>query len=83
MSPFEIAICSGIIWASILIVWTLAELTTGDPHPLLVLIMQVYDGFDFTPWGLIVGGTWAFADGFVSGFVISWFGKALFWFFFG
>ncbi|MBI3038486.1 hypothetical protein HYY75_05460 [bacterium] len=72
MTSFEVGICTGIVWAAILVVWTLADITTGEPSQLLLLISLIYDGYDFTPKGLLVGALWAFVDGFYSGYIISW-----------
>lgn len=71
MSPVEIGIMCGVAWAMILVVWTLTEMTTGEPSPWIMLVFYVYQGFNFTTKGIITGACWAFADGFVSGFVIS------------
>ncbi|MEW6710774.1 MAG: hypothetical protein AB1403_13185 [Candidatus Riflebacteria bacterium] len=71
MTPFEIGILAGIMWAFALVVWTLAEITGGEPSPWLLLIAYIYDGFNFTPRGIVIGAGWAFADGFISGYVIS------------
>lgn len=77
MTPFEIGILVGIMWAFTLVIWTLAELTGGEPSPWLLLVAYIYEGFNFTPKGIMIGAVWAFVDGFVSGYVIwaiiSWF----------
>ncbi len=78
MSPFEIGILAGMIWAFALIVWTLTEITSGEPSPWLMLVAYIYEGFNFTPVGILKGAAWAFADGFISGYVISF---ILQWFF--
>ncbi|MFZ2957103.1 MAG: hypothetical protein WA705_09455 [Candidatus Ozemobacteraceae bacterium] len=77
MTPFEIGLCAGIVWAAILVVWALAEMTSGDPSPWLVMVACVYEGFDLTPRGLLFGAAWAFVDGFISGYVVSWLGTAI------
>lgn len=71
MTPFEIGILAGMIWAFILIVWTLAEITTGEPSPWLLLVAYIYEGFNFSPKGILTGAAWAFADGFITGYVVS------------
>ncbi|MBF0405993.1 MAG: hypothetical protein HQM10_01460 [Candidatus Riflebacteria bacterium] len=83
MSSFEIALCVGVIWASILVVWSLAEMTAGDPHPFLLLLTRIYDGYEFTAQGVLIGAMWAFSDGFITGFVISWLLKSILWLFSG
>ena len=72
MTPVEVGFLAGVVWSSVLVVWSLAEVTSGEPSPLLLLVAFVYEGFDLTPRGIIIGGFWAFFDGFVSGFVIWW-----------
>ncbi|OQA05808.1 MAG: hypothetical protein BWY66_02223 [bacterium ADurb.Bin374] len=72
MTPFEIGILVGMAWAAVLTVWALAEITSGEPSPWLLVVAVVYEGFDLTPRGILQGAAWAFADGFISGYVISW-----------
>lgn len=71
MTSFEIGILAGMIWAFALVVWTLAEITAGEPSPWLLLVAYIYEGFNFTPRGILVGAGWAFADGFITGYVVS------------
>lgn len=76
MTPLEVGFLLGVVWAALLSVWALAELTTGEPTPWLLLVACVYDGFDFSPKGILWGALWAFVDGFVSGYLlwslVSW-----------
>ncbi len=78
MSPVEIGFCLGIAWAAFLVVWSLAEITTGEPSPWLLLIAYIYEGFDLTPKGILLGAGWAFADGFISGYIIAWLWSLIF-----
>ncbi len=78
MTPFDIGMLAGIIWAAILIVWALADLTSGEPSPYLMLVSCIYEGFDYSWRGICVGAVWAFADGFISGFCVSWIAQWLF-----
>lgn len=71
MTPLEVGILAGLMWSFALVVWTLAEMTGGEPSPWLLLIAYIYEGFNFTPRGILIGAGWAFADGFISGYVIS------------
>lgn len=71
MTPFDIGLIAGLVWASVLVVWALADMTSGETSPLLILVSCIYEGFDFSPRGLCVGAGWAFADGFISGYLIS------------
>ena len=78
MTPFEIGILGGFAWAAILVVWALADLTSGEPSPYLVLVGFVYEGFDYSWKGIFIGALWAFADGFISGFCLWWLGTWIF-----
>lgn len=71
MTPIEIGFLSGIMWALVVLVWSLAEITSKKPSQWLLLMIFIYQGFDLTPKGIITGGLWAFADGFISGYAIS------------
>ena len=71
MTPLDAGILAGLMWAFTLVIWTLAEVTTGEPSPWLILVAYIYDGFNFTTKGILIGATWAFVDGFISGFIIS------------
>ncbi len=77
MTPLEIGFIVGFVWAIVLTVWALVAVTIGEVSPLLALITYVYEGFEFTAKGILVGAGWAFADGFVSGFVIAYLFKVL------
>jgi len=72
VTPLEIGILAGFVWSSILTVWALAEITSGEPSPWLLLVAAVYEGFDLTPRGILRGAVWAFADGFISGYLVTW-----------
>jgi hypothetical protein len=76
MTPIEIGIALGIAWAAILVVWSLADITTGEPNEWLLLFCCLYRGFDLTPRGIFLGAMWAFLDGCISGYVIS---RIIFW----
>lgn len=71
MTPLEIGILAGFMWAFALVVWTLTEITSGEPSPWLMLIAYIYEGFNFTPKGILIGAGWAFADGFISGYILG------------
>lgn len=36
------------------------------------VVSSVYVGFDATPLGVLIGGVWAFAQGYVFGFVLAY-----------
>ena len=63
MTPIEVGFLAGLMWAFALVVWTLAEITSGEPSPWLILIAYIYEGFNFTPKGIMIGAGWAFTDG--------------------
>ncbi len=71
MTPLEVGILAGMMWSFVLVVWALAEMTSGEPSPWIMLVCYIYEGFNFTPKGILVGAGWAFADGFITGYVVS------------
>lgn len=71
MTPVEVGLLCGILWASILTAWALADQVGDEPHPLLVVIQEIYAGFDPTWKGIAIGALWAFADGFLSGYALA------------
>jgi hypothetical protein len=36
------------------------------------LLADVYEGYDETATGLVVGAVWAFVDGFTGGYAFAW-----------
>jgi hypothetical protein len=78
MTIFEIAILSGFTWAITLVVWVLASITSGARSPLLVMVAYVYEGFNFTTKGIVKGAAWAFADGFVTAYLITYLLRLMF-----
>ncbi len=77
MTTFEIAFLSGFAWALTLVVWTLATITSGTKNHLLVIVAYVYEGFNFTAKGIAKGAAWAFADGFVTAYLVVYVVKLL------
>lgn len=69
MTPVELGCLLGTMWSSVLVSWTLADRFGDEPHPWLVLLREIYAGFDFTLGGMLIGSVWAFADGFLTGYV--------------
>lgn len=72
MTPLEIGIVAGVVWALVLTVWALVSVTLGEASHWIVLITYIYEGFDFSAKGILIGAAWAFCDGFVSGFVLAY-----------
>lgn len=71
MSPVEVGILLGTLWSASLITWTMADLIGDEPNPILLMIKDIYYGFDISWRGVIIGGLWAFGDGFVTGYLLS------------
>lgn len=71
MTTLEIALLFGFIWAITLVVWALASITSGERSNLLLMVAYVYEGFNFSTKGIVLGAAWAFADGFVTAYLVT------------
>lgn len=71
MTCIEIGVLAGLLWAFALVVWALTEMTLGEADRLLIMVMYIYEGFTFTPKGILIGACWAFADGFIAGYLFG------------
>ncbi len=45
--------------------------------PWVKLVASLYLGFDTNPLGILIGVLWAFADGYIFGFVLAWLYNAI------
>jgi len=72
LDVMAIGISVGSLWGSF--VFLLGIFTRGGSgYPNLVkLFARVYLGYSNTFMGSIVGGTWGFIDGAISGMVVAW-----------
>ncbi len=71
MTPVEVGLLCGTLWAATLVAWALADQVGEEPHPWLVVIQELYAGFDATWRGIAIGALWAFGDGFLSGYGLA------------
>ena len=61
----------GLLWSgAVVLLGITARIGWGDRWQRL--LADVYRGYDESASGLLVGGGWAFVDGFVGGFAFAW-----------
>lgn len=69
--PVALGIAIGVLWA--LYVFCLGIVAMfGWGTAMVVPLASLYIGYSASVLGAIVGGIWAFVDGFVAGVVIAW-----------
>lgn len=62
----------GIFWGLYCIILGLTSMLFDYGTPLLKLLSCLYVGYEPTPLGSVIGGLWAFLDGFIGGAVVAW-----------
>ena len=74
LSPAALAITAAIIWGgAIFVIGSVAALAPGYGEEVLSLVSSVYPGYEHSGGfgDLLIGTTYAFADGLVGGFVFA------------
>jgi hypothetical protein len=62
----------GIFWSLYCVLLGLTSMLLDFGTPLLELLSCLYVGYKPTPLGAVIGGLWAFLDGFIAGAVVAW-----------
>lgn len=64
----------GILWAAtVLIMSVLAASQIGEwTMPVIEFLSTFYLGLKATLTGALIGGVWAFVDGFIGGIIFAW-----------
>ena len=65
------ALACGLLWAGGVVVLGVAA-RFGWGERWRRLLADVYRGYDVSLTGLVVGGLWAFVDGFAGGYAFAW-----------
>ena len=69
--PLALGVAIGVLWA--VYVFLLAIIAMFDWGTDMVRVLaSLYIGYEASIIGAIIGAVWAFADGFIAGFVIAW-----------
>jgi hypothetical protein len=69
--PFALGVAIGVLWA-IYIFFLGIFAMFGWGAALVLPMASLYIGYSASIIGAIIGGIWAFIDGFVAGVVIAW-----------
>jgi len=76
LCPFSFGLAMGIFWAvAVFVMGVIADATgaTGGYGTQFVTgLGTVYIGYQATFWGSVIGGIWAFIDGFFCGLIFAW-----------
>ncbi|HUY69359.1 MAG TPA: bacteriophage holin [Alphaproteobacteria bacterium] len=69
--PLALGVAIGVVWALYVLGAGLCAMW-GWGVDLVNVLGSLYVGYKASIPGAIIGGVWAFADGFVAGVVIAW-----------
>ena len=72
LGPVSLGIALGIIWAATTMVLGLIAALLGWGVLIVQVLSSLYVGYSPSIIGIISGGVWGFADGFVFGFLVAW-----------
>lgn len=72
LDPNRLGIAAGIVWASVVLLVTLAGLWTGWGRDLTSLLSSIYPGYALSYGGALLGALYGFVDGFVGLYLIAW-----------
>lgn len=69
--PLALGIAIGVLWAAyVLILGIMAMFDWGNAA--VESLASLYLGYEASIVGAVIGGIWAFVDGFIAGLVIAW-----------
>jgi len=69
--PIALGVAIGVLWALYVICLGLIAMG-GWGADLVTSLAALYLGYSASVVGAIIGGVWAFVDGFIAGVVIAW-----------
>ncbi len=69
--PVALGVAIGVLWAIYVLCAGLVAMF-GWSAALVNVLSSLYIGYSASVIGAIIGGVWAFIDGFVAGVVIAW-----------
>jgi len=62
----------GVVWGLSILLGTWWLLLRGAPGEMFSKLGSFYIGYSFSWDGAIIGFIWAFAEGFLAGFLLTW-----------
>lgn len=69
---FALGLGIGILFAAYVFMLGLTALWFDWGTELVKILSSLYIGYNATFLGSVIGGIWAFVDGFIAGVVIAW-----------
>lgn len=69
--PFALGVAIGVLWA-LYILFVGITAMFGWGAGLVAPFASLYIGYNASIGGAIIGGIWAFCDGFIAGVIIAW-----------
>ena len=69
--PIALGVAIGVLWA-LYVAGVGITAMFGWGNGFIAPIASLYIGYNASVVGAIIGGVWAFVDGFVAGVVIAW-----------
>lgn len=71
IQPVALGIAIGVLWAIYVFFIGIAAMF-GWGIALVEVLASLYFGYEASVLGAVIGGIWAFVDGFIAGVVIAW-----------
>ena len=72
LNPRRLGLAVGIVWGAGLFLLGLLSVISGYGNSFIGAMGSVYAGYAGTFIGSIIGGIWAFVDGFIAGWLVAW-----------
>lgn len=72
IKPIALGLSTGIMWGAFVAFIGFTSLWFNWGTGLVAPLGTLYIGYQATVVGALIGGAWAFADGFVGGLVLAW-----------
>ena len=69
--PFALGIAIGVLWTIYVFFLGLVAMA-GWGNSFVTTLSSLYIGYSASIIGAIIGGIWAFVDGFIAGAIIAW-----------
>ncbi len=72
INPSAFGLALGILWAGIAFLLVILATYTGYGTSVVELLETIFLGVEASWLGALIALPWAFADGFLGGFILAW-----------
>ncbi len=69
--PVALGVAIGVLWAAYVVFVGITAMF-GWGNAIVNTLSSLYLGYSASVIGVVIGGLWAFLDGFIAGVVITW-----------